>query len=193
MTVASPPLDMQVVVGSGNPVKRDATARVFPAAAVTPLPVDSGVSEQPTGRAETLRGATVRAQRAFAAADADLGVGIEGGVAPGPDVDATIADVDGPVPRVVGADRSLVMWAAITDGDRLARGGGPSLPLPDDIAARIACGEELGPVMDEVIGVDDVAKRQGAAGAFTAGRLTRTDALEAAVAAAAGPFLSDHY
>lgn len=193
MRVASPPPGMQVVVGSGNPVKRDATARVFPTAAVTPLPVDSGVSEQPTGHAETLRGAVVRARRAFAAADADLGVGIEGGVAPAPDVDASVADVDGSPPRVVGADRSLVMWAAVTDGDRLARGSGPSLPLPDGIAARVARGEELGPVMDDLLGVDGVAEKQGAAGAFTAGRLTRTDALEAAVAAAAGPFLSDHY
>jgi inosine/xanthosine triphosphatase len=183
---------MQVVVGSGNPVKRDATARVFPTATVEPLPVDSGVSEQPTSHAETLRGATVRARRALAATDTDLGVGIEGGVAPAPDVDAT-ADVADIAPRVVGADRSLVMWAAVTDGDRLARGSGPSLPLPDGIAARIARGEELGPVMDDVLGVDDVAKKQGAAGALTAGRLTRTDALEAAVAAAAGPFLSDHY
>jgi inosine/xanthosine triphosphatase len=148
------------------------------------------VSEQPTSHEETLRGAVTRARRAFAARDVDLAVGIEGGVAPTPGVDDVLSDGD---VEHVGADRSLVMWAAVTDGSRLASGGGPTLPLPDAVAARLDAGEELGPVMDDRLGVDDVAKKQGAAGAFTAGRLTRTDALEAAVAAAAGPFLSDHY
>jgi inosine/xanthosine triphosphatase len=184
---------VHLVVGSENPVKREATARVFPEATVDPLGVDSGVSEQPTSHAETLRGARYRAERAFAARDADLAVGIEGGVAPAPvEPDSLWPDADRAI-DLVGADRSLVMWAAVTDGERLAAGGGPTLPLPDHIATRIDAGEELGPVMDDVLGMDDVAKKQGAAGAFTAGRLTRTDALEAAVAAAAGPFLSDHY
>jgi inosine/xanthosine triphosphatase len=187
---------MQVAVGSGNPVKRAATGRVFPDATVESLPVGSGVSEQPTGHAETLRGATIRARRAYAADGVDLGVGIEGGVAAAPAAaswSATGDDTAAEPERLVGADCSLVMWAAVTDGDQLSHGGGPSLPLPDSIATRIRAGEELGPVMDDVLGTDDVAKKQGAAGAFTAGRLTRTDALEAAVAAAAGPFLSDHY
>jgi non-canonical (house-cleaning) NTP pyrophosphatase len=197
---------MHLAVGSGNPVKRDAAVRVFPAATVEAVPVDSGVSEQPTGHAETLRGATVRARRAREAVGADLGVGIEGGVVVSPGGRAagaadeegtpdgvTVTDGDVGPERLVGDGCWLVMWAAVTDGDRLARGGGPTLPLPARISARLRRGEELGPVMDDVLGVDDVAKKRGAAGAFTAGRLTRTDALEAAVAAAAGPFLSDHY
>jgi inosine/xanthosine triphosphatase len=187
---------MQLAVGSGNPVKRAATARVFPDATVESCPVGSGVSEQPTGHAETLRGAAIRARRAYAADGVDLGVGIEGGVAAAPAAASwSVADDDttGGPERLVGADCSLVMWAAVTDGARLSYGGGPSLPLPDSIATRIRAGEELGPVMDDVLGTSDVAKKQGAAGAFTAGCLTRTDALEAAVAAAASPFLSDHY
>jgi inosine/xanthosine triphosphatase len=192
LPVGSVSTTMQVVVGSENPVKRDATRRVFPGADVEALGVDSGVSEQPMCHEETLRGARLRATRAFEARDVDLAVGIEGGVAPPPRVafegSTALPDVD-----PVGADRSLVMWAAVTDGSRLASGGGPTLPLPDAITSRLDAGEELGPVMDDVLGMDDVAKKQGAAGAFTAGRLTRTDALEAAVAAAAGPFLTDHY
>jgi non-canonical (house-cleaning) NTP pyrophosphatase len=201
---------MRIAVGSGNPVKRDATARVFDGATVEACVVDSDVREQPFSHAETRRGAVTRARRAFesdghAGADDeeagyDLAVGIEGGVAPveeavdgagealGTDADPLAPDVD-----LVGGGLALVMWAAVTDGERLACGGGPTLPLPDAVAARLRAGEELGPVMDDVLGTDDVAKKQGAAGAFTAGRLTRTDALEAAVAAAAGPFLSDHY
>jgi non-canonical (house-cleaning) NTP pyrophosphatase len=201
---------MRIAVGSGNPVKRDATARVFDGATVEARVVDSGVSEQPFSHAETRRGAVTRARRAFesdghagpddGAAGYDLAVGIEGGVAPvGETVDGvgealgTDADPLAPDVELVGGGLALVMWAAVTDGERLACGGGPTLPLPDAVAARLRAGEELGPVMDDVLGTDDVAKKQGAAGAFTAGRLTRTDALEAAVAAAAGPFLSDHY
>jgi inosine/xanthosine triphosphatase len=168
---------MRIAVGSGNPVKRDAAARVFPAATVTAEPVPSGVAEQPTGHDETRTGAENRAAASLDAGAYDLGVGIEGGVA-----------------RFEGSDDLfLVMWAAVTDGDRWGRGAGPSLRLPDGVADRVAAGEELGPVMDDVLGTDDVAKRGGAAGAFTDGRLSRTDALESAVVAAAAPFLSDRY
>jgi inosine/xanthosine triphosphatase len=180
---------MHIAVGSGNPVKRDATARVFDEAVVEARVVGSGVSEQPFGHAETRRGAVTRACRALADSSAStLGVGIEGGVAVVDEFDGGCDSLE-----LVGDGLSLVMWAAVTDGDTLSCGGGPTLPLPDHVATRVRAGEELGPVMDDVLGTDDVAKKQGAAGAFTAGTLTRTDALEAAVAAAAGPFLSDQY
>jgi non-canonical (house-cleaning) NTP pyrophosphatase len=191
-----------IAVGSGNPVKRDAVVRVFPSATVGAVRVDSGVSEQPTSHAETRHGAALRARRAYETENPDLAVGIEGGVAVGPGESAeTASDArraggcdSGPTGlRAVDDDLFLVMWAAVTDGDLIAYGGGPTLPLPRRIADRVRDGEELGPVVDDVLGVDDVAMKEGAAGAFTAGRLTRTDALEAAVAAAAGPFLSDQY
>jgi inosine/xanthosine triphosphatase len=173
---------MRVAVGSGNPVKRDATARIFVDSEVTAEPVASGVSEQPIGRPETRRGARIRAKRALAAGAYDFGVGLEGGVA-GADDDTTPG----------AADRYLIMWAAVTDGDRWGVGGGPSYPLPDAIAARIRAGAELGPVMDDELGTSNVAENQGAAGALTGGRTTRTDALATAVAAAAGPFVTDLY
>jgi inosine/xanthosine triphosphatase len=175
---------MRVAVGSGNPVKRDATTRILPDAEVVAEPVPSGVSEQPIGREETRRGARIRAERALESGAYDLGVGLEGGVA--------AADRTGGNDHAA-ADRYLIMWAAVTDGARWGVGGGPSYPLPEPIAARIRDGEELGPVMDDVLGASNVAESQGAAGALTAGRTTRTDALATAVAAAAGPFLTDLY
>jgi len=175
---------MRVAVGSGNPVKRDATDRIFPDGEVVAEPVPSGVSEQPIGRAETRRGARTRAERALGSGAYDLGVGLEGGVA---GVDPERPDDD------AAGGRYLIMWAAVTDGDRWGTGGGPSYPLPDAIAERIRGGEELGPVMDDVLGASNVAENQGAAGALTGGRTTRTDALATAVAAAAGPFLTDLY
>ena len=172
---------MRIGVGSGNPVKRDATTRVFPDATVVAEPVPSGVSEQPIGHAETRTGALNRAEAVLDADDEyDLGVGIEGGVVDVDDGSAT-------------AGLHLVMWGAFSDGERHGVGGGPSLPVPPSIATRVRDGEELGPVMDDVLGESDVAKKQGAAGAFTGGEMTRTDALAAAVTAAASPFLSDLY
>ena len=192
---------LRVGVGSGNPVKRRAVELALGSAAdddlpsdptgvaVESVPVDSGVSEQPTGHAETIAGAENRAAAVLDAeprggagapddgATYDLGVGVEGGVA-----------------GFDGADgRYLIMWAAVTDGDRVGRAAGPSLALPADVAARIDDGAELGPVMDDLLGTDGVAKRGGAAGALTNGRVDRAEALAAGVSGALGPFVSSLY
>ncbi|TKX74017.1 DUF84 family protein [Halorubrum sp. GN11_10-6_MGM] len=191
---------LRVGVGSGNPVKRRAVELALGAAAdadlpgdptgvaVESVPVDSGVSEQPTGHAETIAGAENRAAAvldpdpidgagADRAAAYDLGVGIEGGV----------AEFDG------ADDRYLIMWAAVTDGDRVGRGAGPSLALPADVAARIDDGSELGPVMDDLLDTEGIAKRGGAAGALTNGRVDRSEALATAVSGALGLFVSGLY
>jgi len=147
--------------------------------AVEAVPVPSGVSEQPTGHAETIAGAENRAAAVLAEEPAgyDLGVGIEGGV----------AEFDGT------DEIFLIMWAAVSDGSRVGRGAGPSLELPVAVAARVEDGEELGPVMDDVLDTNGVARRGGAAGALTNSRVDRADALAGVVAGALGPFVSDLY
>ncbi|PHQ47461.1 hypothetical protein DJ68_01710, partial [Halorubrum sp. C3] len=80
-----------------------------------------------------------------------------------------------------------------TDGDRVGRAAGPSLALPADVAARIDDGEELGPVMDDLLDTDGIAERGGAAGALTNGRIDRAEALAAGVSGALGPFVTDLY
>jgi len=85
------------------------------------------------------------------------------------------------------------MWAAVTDGEQLCRGGGPTLRLPATIANRIRDGEELGPVLDDHLDTDGIARNEGAVGVFTDGLSDRASALAAAVSAAAGPFVSDAY
>jgi inosine/xanthosine triphosphatase len=171
---------MHVGVGSENPVKRRAVASALEGsgtdATVEAVAVDSGVSEQPIGTAETVAGAETRAENALAAGY-DLGVGIEGGV----------AGFDG-APGLY-----LVMWAAATDGDRLERGAGPAIRLPEDVARRVRDGEELGPVMDDRLDESGVARGRGASGALTGGRVDRTAALSTAVAGALGPFVTDLY
>ena len=168
---------MELAVGSTNPIKLDAVERTLERfePTVVDVAVDSGVPEQPWSIAETVSGAENRARRAFAATDADYGIGLEGGV----------ARIDG-VPGL-----SLIMWAAVTDGHRLERGGGPTLQLPDDVAHRLEDGAELGPVMDERLGTDGIAESEGAAGVLTAGLTDRSRALGEAVACAFGPFVAD--
>lgn len=171
----------RVAVGSGNPVKRRATAAVV-GGTVTAVPVDSGVPEQPRGRAETVAGARTRAERALATERPDggrydLGVGIEGGVAPVDGLDA----------------RCLVMWAAVTDGEAVGCGAGPTLPLPPAVGERVREGAELGPVMDEIVGETGVARGRGAVGVLTDGRLDREAALADAVRVALAPLTSSRY
>jgi len=171
---------MRVGVGSTNPVKRSATESALgdlPGASVESVAVASDVSEQPVGERETVRGAENRAKNVLDAGDYDLGVGLEGGV-------AEVGAADG---------LFLLMWAAVTDGERTGLGAGPRLRLPDAIATRVRDGEELGPVMDDVLGMDDVAEKQGAAGALTGGIIDRESALEQAVAGALGPFVTEFY
>lgn len=169
---------MRVAVGSGNPVKRDATARALPASAVVDsIPVDSGVAEQPWGETETILGAATRARRALDADDYDLGVGLEGGV-------ARIESIDG---------LYLTMWAAATDGNRIEYGGGPRLRLPTTVEERLEDGDELGPVMDDLLGTTGIKHDQGAAGVLTGGIVDRESALRHAIAGALGPFLTDLY
>ena len=180
---------MRIGVGSGNPVKRRAVEQAVGSAlgdapsddsgvtTVDSVPVSSGVSEQPTGHAETIAGAENRANAVLDAGEYDLAVGLEGGVA-----------------RFDGADGLfLVMWAVASDGTRVGRGAGPSLELPASVAARIERGEELGPVMDDTLDTTGIARRGGAAGALTNGRVDRADALETAVAGALSPFVSALY
>ena len=101
--------DRHIGVGSGNPVKRRATTRALAwlaadaepesavdgvdaesagdlgtddqAPIVESVPVPSGVSDQPTGHAETATGAVNRAAAVLEAGPYELGVGLEGGVA----------------------------------------------------------------------------------------------------------------
>lgn len=170
---------MHVAVGSQNPVKRAATEQALGdrVTEIQMVDVDSGVSEQPRGDTETVTGAENRAQAALDSAESSYGVGIEGGV-------AEVENTEG---------LFLIMWAAVTDGQRWGRGAGPSLRLPEPIARRVRDGEELGPVMDDHLDMTGVATGQGAAGVLTDGAIDRESALAHAVGAASGPFVTDLY
>ena len=75
---------MKIAVGSPNPVKvaaaRSVIERVWPGATIASVTVPSGVRVMPLSDAECLEGARNRALAAQQVAQADLGIGIEGGV-----------------------------------------------------------------------------------------------------------------
>lgn len=169
-----------VVVGSTNPVKvaavRAVLARAGSPAAVESVAVASGVRDQPFGDAETIRGATQRARAALAAMDADLAVGLEGGV--------------------VDDHRRMMTcaWAVVVGRDgRVGVGGSLAMPLPDRVAALVRSGVELGHAMDQVSGGHDTKHGAGAVGILTTGLVDRQRAYEALVTYALAPFLAPEY
>ena len=166
-----------VAVGSMNPVKVGAARRVLerlaPLARVDGVEVESGVSDQPWGDEETIRGALARAHAARAELDADWGVGIEGGV----------------IATAAGGVRTCA-WAAIVTRDlRVGVGGSLSLELPNRVAELVRGGMELGHAMDAVTGEREVKRGVGAVGILTRGLVTRQAAYETLVAYALVPLL----
>lgn len=168
---------MKIAVGSTNPVKvaavGDIVARKWPAAEIIAIDVPSGVSSMPMSDKETLTGAKNRAQAALAATQADLGVGLEGGV------------------NQEASGLMLMGWVVVVDGNgRCGVGGAARLPLPEHIAQRVRTGEELGNVMDDVLNEENIKQKGGAVGALTDGLVMRQDTFAIGVAYALAPFVT---
>lgn len=178
MSVFSPLVVSRVAVGSANPVKvgaaRSVMARLAAGIEVTGLSVPSGVPDQPWGDEETIRGALARARAARASLDADLGIGIEGGVVDGAD----------------GRVRTCAWAAAVTRDGLEGVGGSLVMTLPARVAALVREGAELGHAMDALTGTHNVKQGAGAVGILTHGLVTRQQAYEALVAYALAPLLS---
>jgi inosine/xanthosine triphosphatase len=171
-----------IAVGSTNPVKLAAARAVLgalaPSATIASVAVASTVPDQPFGDDETIRGALARASAARLALNADLGVGLEGGV----------------VEQADGSMRTCA-WAAIVDAHgRSGVGGSLSMTLPPEVAAMIRDGMELGVAMDRLVGARNTKHGRGAVGILTAGLVDRQRAYEVLVAYALAPFVAvEHY
>src|SRR5437899_11308302 len=127
---------MKIAIGSTTSESKirateSVCARAFPNATVVPVPVASGVPAQPTSDEETIRGALHRAREARRLSDADLGIGIEGGI------------------HTDAWGVWMCAWAAVVD--RNGREGiscGVRFQLPPWMASRALSGEGLGAVVD---------------------------------------------
>ena len=129
--------------------------------------VESGVPEQPFGSDETRAGARNRVANARRAQpNADFWVAIEAGIDEG----------------------STFSWVTIEDGSLRGEARSATLPLPQVILEKVQAGEALGPVMSQYTGIDEIGRKEGAIGVFTAGKLTRSSVYHQAVVLALSPF-----
>ncbi len=170
----------KIAVGSHNPAKIEAVrlvaAEIWPAAQIIPVAVASGVPAMPLSDAQTLQGAVTRARAALAAADADLGCGLEGGIDRLP----------------VGV--FACGWAAVVDRQgRLGLGGSGRLPLPAPLVRLIEEGLEMGEAMDLLSGQHETRQGPGVVGILTGGLVSRAQAFASAVAYALAPFLTSQW
>lgn len=168
----------RVAVGSTNPVKiaaaRAVITRLASNADVEGVRVASMVADQPFGDDETIRGALTRARSAREALDADIGIGLEGGVVEGAD----------------GQMRTCA-WAAVASRDgREGVGGSLAMLLPAQVAAWVREGLELGDAMDRLIDERGTKHGLGAVGILTAGLVDRQRAYEVLVTYALAPLLT---
>ena len=170
----------QVMVGTTNPVKiaavTSAIQRIWPAARVSGLLVDPGVSAQPLSDEEAIVGATNRARLALKMENADLGIGVEGN---------TVETVHG---------MFSTAWVVIINrAGTLGLGSSGRFLLPKAVAQAIRQGGELGPLMDQLTGDQNTKHKQGAVGILTGGLITRAAALETAVLFALTRFMNPGY
>jgi inosine/xanthosine triphosphatase len=166
----------RAAVGSRNPAKieavRRALARLAPACALQAVDVASGVADQPASDHATREGARNRARAALDLTGADVAFGLEGGVAHEPPV------------------VWLVSWvAAATRDGRSGDASGLRMALPAAVADRLAAGDELGTIIDDLFGVTASKQHTGAIGLLTEGFVSRTDAFADLVAMACAPLL----
>ncbi|MDJ1477579.1 DUF84 family protein [Bacillus sp. LS15-K4] len=149
---------MKVVVGSKNKTKVDAVEKVWKDATITSLSVPSGVANQPFSDEETMQGAVNRAKRALQEAEAQIGIGLEGGV--------------------MKTEHGLFMcnWGALaTNTGKTFVAGGARIKLPDDFLAALEDGKELSEVMEEFVQRKDIRSHEGAIGIFTNDYVDRTE------------------
>ncbi|UTR11431.1 DUF84 family protein [Evansella sp. LMS18] len=147
----------EIYIGSTNPAKIAAVQSVFTDAQVLSEEVPTSVSPQPLSDEETKQGAVNRAVYLITNnKNVSLGIGLEGGV---------IDSEEG---------MFLCNWGALAvKGGGVYTAGGARIPLPDDIAAKIRAGNELGDVIDQWAEKTDVRKKEGTIGILTAGEITR--------------------
>jgi len=167
----------KVIIASQNPVKIEATRKgfekMFPKRSFSfkGISVSSGVSDQPYGEEETLKGATNRAYRARKVVPAaDYWVGIEGGV----------GEIDG--------ELASFAWVVVVSKKTVGRARSAAFFLPPAVASLIKQGKELGEADDLVFKKKNSKQKMGAIGILTDGVIDRTQYYYQAMVMALIPF-----
>lgn len=164
----------QILVASANPAKIRAVEQCFQvnfpeqAIAVSGISVPSGVAEQPLSSEETYAGAENRLMALKQQGAADFHVAIEAGL----DGEMTFA------------------WMLIEHQGKLGKARSASLMLPKAALQALEQGKELGDVMDELFGTQNIKQAGGAIGLLTQNRLSRSGVYQQALTLALIPFLN---
>ncbi len=170
---------MKVVVGSKNPVKKQATknvlGKIYEELIVRSVEVDSGIPNQPIGIEQTIEGAINRAKKPYSSSY-DLSVGIESGLLE--------------VPHSITGYLDL-QWCAIFDGEKITLGVSAGFEYPPLIIEKVMEGMEVGDVMDQLTGVDDLGEKMGAVSYLSRGMLDRTGNTEQCVLMAMIPRMNE--
>lgn len=160
---------MHFFIGTTNKAKLEAvklaTQEQWPDAVIIGYDVGSGVASQPMSDEETLQGAQNRAAQAMAQGRAEypeldsaeyLAVGLEGGV------------------TTFRGELWSTVWVAVLDAQgKSFAANGARMKLAPQIAQPILNGEEMGPVMERLIAVENIRQKQGMIGVVTKGFVTR--------------------
>ena len=179
-----------VALGSDRAAKimavRSSIARVatidssWAEATVLARPVETSAPAMPMNDWELMQGAreralAVRDQLRNQRREADIYVGLEGGF--------HSISIEGEWHTFLRG------WAYATDGKNGAFGATPSISVPAALTKKVIEGRrELGLVIDEVAGIQDVRSRQGAWGILSRDLVTRAMSFEVALVAAFAPF-----
>lgn len=170
---------MIVKVGSYNPVKFQATRnvleKIYGDLEVYPAEVDSGVPDQPVGLDQTIEGAINRAKEAYSQG-CDLGVGIESGLLETPHTITGYVDLQ---------------WCAIYDGEKITLGVSAGFEYPPLVVEEVLKGREVGDVMDQLTGIDDLGEKMGAVSYLSQKMLDRTGNTEQCVLMAMIPRMNE--
>ncbi|MCC9136044.1 inosine/xanthosine triphosphatase [Pontibacter silvestris] len=171
---------LTIVVASTNPVKVNAAIdgikQLFPKCNyyVKYISVPSGVADQPMSDNETLTGALNRVNNAHEAEpEADLWIGIEGGVAR------------------MGNELAAFAWIVVRSGSMIGKARSGTFFLPQAVTNLVEQGIELGTADDMVFNRKDSKKEGGAIGILTDNVVDRKQLYEQAVVLALVPFKNE--
>ncbi|NOH98919.1 inosine/xanthosine triphosphatase [Vibrio sp. 99-70-13A1] len=167
-----------VVIASLNPAKINAVKSAFQSAfpnedfTFTGVSVESGVADQPMTNDETYLGAENRVRNSeLTQPGADFYVGLEAGI-------------EGSV---------TFAWMIIESQKQRGESRSASLMLPPAVLNKLEHANELGDVMDEVFGTNNIKQQGGAIGLLTHNQLSRSSVYHQALILALIPFMNPEH
>ncbi len=169
----------KVIIASLNPAKIRAVETAFTSAfsgqnfEFIGVSVPSEVADQPMTNEETHQGALNRVRNVKVAfTEGDFYVGLEAGI----------------------EDNMTFAWMVIESESHRGESRSASLMLPPEVLDKLQHANELGDVMDEVFGTENIKQKGGAISLLTQDQLTRSSVYHQALILALIPFTNlEHF